>query len=213
MTDLELTRLLAGRAPGIMGARSCCGILVPLVRRQDGLHLLYELRASTLHSQPSEVCFPGGRAEPGETPLDCALRETFEELGIDPQHIRVLGPLDFVPQRSGRVLYPFLAFIEPEGFEAISPNPEEVDRVFTVPLSQLSNIEPTPYRYNLTPTNTADFPYELANLRRDYPWSVGVEEGVIYRWQEFAIWGLTGRITRHVLDLIQESGVQPNGTY
>ena len=210
MTDTELTRLLAGRDPGVLDARSCCGILVPLIRQQDGLHLLYEVRASTLHSQPGEVCFPGGRAEPGEAPLHCALRETQEELGIPPQHIRVLGALDFVPHRNGRVLYPFLALIGPEGLEAMSPNAQEVDRVFTASLSALNETKPHTYHYTLTP-NTADFPCELANIPRDYPWAQGVEQGVIYRWQDFAIWGLTGRITRHVLNLINESGVRPDG--
>lgn len=57
-------------------------MLVPLVERPEGLCLLYEVRADTLGRQPGEVCFPGGRIEGVESPEECALRETEEELSI-----------------------------------------------------------------------------------------------------------------------------------
>ena len=65
-----------------MDATGQYSVLVPLVEREGGLSLLYEVRAGSLRRQPGEVCFPGGRLEGAESPEECALRETWEELGI-----------------------------------------------------------------------------------------------------------------------------------
>ena len=90
MRDLEhLRRRYADHVPGLLGARHSYAVLCPLVERPDGLHLLFEVRSAALHRQPGEVCFPGGRMEAGETPEQCALRETEEELAIPRQEVEV----------------------------------------------------------------------------------------------------------------------------
>ena len=89
----DLKDALARRKVGILDAQSQYAVLVPLLRRADGLHLLYEVRSAALRRQPGEVCFPGGKLEPGEAPLDCALRETWEELGLAREHFDLF---DFV---------------------------------------------------------------------------------------------------------------------
>ena len=61
-------------------------ILIPWVATGEGDALLLEVR-SQLVRQPGEVCFPGGRAEPGESAVEAAVRETCEELGISPDTI------------------------------------------------------------------------------------------------------------------------------
>jgi len=93
-----LTRLLARRQPGLMDATGRYAVLVPMVEGEEGLSLLYEVRAHTLRRQPGEVCFPGGRLEPGEDAVSCALRETWEELGIPRPAVEVVAELDWLPQ-------------------------------------------------------------------------------------------------------------------
>ena len=78
----KLKRSLLERTPGLMDATGQYSVLVPLVEGEGGLSLLYEVRAGSLRRQPGEVCFPGGRLEGAESPEECALRETWEELGI-----------------------------------------------------------------------------------------------------------------------------------
>ena len=130
MRDLEhLRRRYADHVPGLLGARHSYAVLCPLVERPDGLHLLFEVRSAALHRQPGEVCFPGGRMEAGETPEQCALRETEEELSIPRAEIRLLGQGDFICNQRGFLLHPVLGVVSSKGLEALRPSPAEVANV------------------------------------------------------------------------------------
>ena len=65
-------------------------VLIPFVTTEEGKALLLEVR-SQLVKQPGEMCFPGGRVEAGETPVETAVRETCEELGLKPEDIEVIS--------------------------------------------------------------------------------------------------------------------------
>lgn len=202
-------RLLEKREPGLMDASSRYAVLVPLVEREDGLYLLYEVRARTMRRQPGEVCFPGGRIENGESPEACALRETEEELAIPAGAVRVLGRLDFIAHRANFIMYPILALVEGKAAEHMKPNPAEVEETFFVPLSHLMDVRPLEYDYKLIPQTGEGFPYELIGIPRDYRWQPGWENVPVYPWRGHAIWGLTGRITRHLVKLLRdESGAK-----
>ena len=122
MRDLEhLRRRYADHVPGLLGARHSYAVLCPLVERPDGLHLLFEVRSAALHRQPGEVCFPGGRMEAGETPEQCALRETEEELAIPRQEVEVLGRPDFICNQAGFLMQPVLGLVSAAGFAAVAP--------------------------------------------------------------------------------------------
>ena len=198
----EIRAKVAGRTPGLMDCRRFFAVLVPIVEKEDGLYLLYEVRARTMHSQPGEVCFPGGKMEPGEDAEQCALRETWEELGIPRERIRVLGPLDFIAHRSNFLMQPVLAVVEEAALGEMVLNPPEVEETFLVPLSHLLETEPLEYEYPLVPGPREDFPYELVGIPRSYPWRTGRENVPVYPWKDHAIWGLTGRITRHLVRLL-----------
>ncbi len=202
--DLEkLASELAGREPGLMDAKRRYAVLVPLVERPEGLSLLYEVRAASLRRQPGEVCFPGGRIEGAESPVECALRETWEELGIPAEDIRVLGQLDFIAHRANFIMYPVLGVVDARAARRLTVNPAEVGETFFVPLSYLREHPPLEYNYTLTPTAPEPFPYELIGIPRDYRWQPGIEYVPVYPWREHTIWGLTGRITRHLVSLLE----------
>ena len=124
---------LQNREPGLMDASGRYAVLVPLIERDGELYVLYEVRAATMRRQPGEVCFPGGHIEPGETPETCALRETWEELGIPEESVKVLGRLDFIAHRANFIMYPILGMVEAGALERMNPNPDEVGETFLVP--------------------------------------------------------------------------------
>ena len=206
----DLTRLehtLQTRTPGLMDARRAYAVLVPLVEFDGEMHLLYEVRARTLRRQPGEVCFPGGRMEPGETPEACALRETWEELGIPSDCVKLLGRLDFIAHRANFIMYPILGVVDNKALSPhLHPSPAEVDEVFLVPLSHLLETDPIEYTYELIPAPAENFPYELIGIPRDYQWQHGQENVPVYPWQGRAIWGLTGRITRNLIQICKAPG-------
>lgn len=199
MRELEaLRRRYGGHQPGLLGARHSYAVLCPLVERPDGLHLLFEVRARNL-SQGGEVCFPGGRMEAGETPAQCALRETEEELSIPAAEISLLGTPDFICNQMGFLLRPVLGLVSPGGFAALRPSPAEVAEVFTAPLSFFAETAPEPWRYELVPQVPEDFPYESVGIPRDYAWNHGWVDVPVWYWQGHAVWGMTARLVRDLI--------------
>ena len=199
MRELEsLRRHYGGHIPGLLGARHSYAVLCPLVELPDGLHLLYEVRAAARHRQPGEVCFPGGRMEAGETPEQCALRETEEELAIPRREIEILGKPDFICNQAGFLMQPVLGLVSAAGFAAMAPSSAEVGTTFTAPLSFFRQTPPEQYAYALLPEVPGDFPYEHVGIPADYRWDRGRVEIPIWYWQGHAIWGMTARLTQDI---------------
>ncbi len=190
---------LQGRIPGIQESRGVYAILVPLIEQDGELQLLFEVRASTMRPQPSETCFPGGRIESGETPVEAAIRETWEEIGIPASAIEVIAPLDIIQEFSGREIHPILAHLEGVSLEELILNPDEVEEVFLVPLSYLQEHEPYLYTMPLILEVGDDFPYEKIGFPQGYNWRRGAVEVPIYEYQGHKIWGLTARTVRWLL--------------
>ena len=197
--ELErLRRRYQDHEPGLLGASRSYAVLCPLVERPDGLHLLFEVRSSQV-SQGGEVCFPGGRMEPGETPRDCALRETEDELSIPRGEITLLGEPDFICNQRGFLLRPVLGLASPAGLRTLRPSPAEVAEVFTVPLAFFRETPPEPWSYELVPQVPEDFPYGPVGIPRDYPWSHGRVEIPIWRYEGHAVWGMTARLVKEII--------------
>ncbi|MCI2055994.1 MAG: CoA pyrophosphatase [Oscillibacter sp.] len=188
--------------PALMGARHHYAVLCPLVEKPDGLHLLFEMRAAALGRQPNEVCFPGGRAEAGESAVECALRETQEELAIPQSHITVLGQSDFICSQAGFLLQPVIGLVDAAGYALLRPSPAEVAEAFTVPVTFFQNTQPEPWHYALEPVVPADFPYEAVGIPADYRWARGNVDVPVWHYAGHTIWGMTARMVRDIVTSI-----------
>lgn len=198
----DFRRRFSGRKPGIQGAQGAFSVLVPLVEKDGQAHILYELRSAEIDRQPSEVCFPGGEIEEGETPRQAALRETREEIGIEEKEISVISQLDIMHPPTDIVIYPFLGEIGEEALSHLSINRAEVAECFLVPVSFLER-EPFTYHYTVPHGVGEDFPFEKVGLsRRDYKWRPVKHEIISWEFEGKFIWGLTALITRWTLEIL-----------
>lgn len=117
-------------------ARKPASVLVPIVARPETLTVLLTRRTAHLREHSGQISFPGGRVEPGDASAEAtALRETREEIGLDAQHIELLGKLSEYHTRTGFRITPVVALVSPP-FE-LRLDAHEVDAAFEVPLSFL----------------------------------------------------------------------------
>lgn len=123
----ELSDVL-GAAP-----RRAAAVLVLVIGRADGLSILLTRRTEHLTQHAGQISFPGGGVDPGDRDaVATALRETQEEVGIDPAQMHPFGYLDCLETVSGFCVTPVVA--ELDGNYSAMPNPHEVAEVFEVPL-------------------------------------------------------------------------------
>jgi len=116
----------------------CAAVLVPLVWHDEEWHLLYTRRTDTVESHKGQVSFPGGACDEGEkTPEETALREAEEEIGLDPNEVKVLGRLANLITITYFRVTPVIGVVRwPVVFRV---GEHEVARIFTIPLGWLAN--------------------------------------------------------------------------
>jgi len=148
----DIRRRLAARAPGgergdIQVARALgtleefprpagegvpAAVLIPLIERGGGFSVLLTKRTAHLDHHAGQISFPGGRVEDGDTdPVATALRETHEEIGLDPAQVEILGRLDAYMTVTGFDVVPVVGLVRPP-FE-LRLDPFEVAEAFEVP--------------------------------------------------------------------------------
>jgi len=171
--------LFANREPA--GA----AVLVPLVRRDEGLSLLLTRRTDHLRDHAGQISFPGGRVElQDDGPVATALRETQEEIGLSRAYIDVVGQLPVYSTVTAFQVTPVVALVRP-GF-TLTLDGAEVAEVFEVPLAFLMN--PAHHRHHRV---------ELDGKERRFlsmPWQ-GPE-------REYFIWGATAAMLRNFYRLL-----------
>ncbi len=127
--DQDLNRDMAPYRPFRSAA-----VLVPFVDRPEGLTILFTQRTAHLASHAGQISFPGGGREPQDADgVDTALRETHEEIGIEPDRVTVIGRLDTYITRTGFIVEPYAGLLRPP--LGLTPDPKEVAEVFEVPLT------------------------------------------------------------------------------
>ena len=201
ISDFE--RIFSGREPKPYGVYSFFSVLIPLVIKDNQVHVLFEIRADKLKRQPGEVCFPGGRLEGAETPRDCAIRETAEELNIAEGRIKIINELDYIYTYSNFTLYSFLGIIDYEDIKDRRVNHDEVKDIFLVPFDFFMENDPIIKVLEVSPDVGEDFPYHMINVKNSYNWRKGRSTIPIYRYEEHVIWGLTGKIVDNMVKIMK----------
>jgi len=159
-------------------------VLVPLVRKDGEWHVLVTKRTQKVEHHKGQISFPGGAWEPGDADLkDTALRETYEEIGLSPESVQLLGVLDDCPTITGFAVTPFVGVIPPSFDYRL--NAGEVEAVMEVPLSFLRE------------------PANMGHEQREYQGRV--YDLVFWRYGPHTIWGATARILKGFLDLLPQT--------
>lgn len=126
-------------APPFPGARNAA-VLVLLHDGPDGAEALLTRRSMHLRNHRGEISFPGGQMEPGETPVEAALREAHEEVALDPSLVTVHGELDHISTVvSQSYIVPVVASVAERPL--LHPTDAEVDRILWVSLAELSQLD------------------------------------------------------------------------
>jgi 8-oxo-dGTP pyrophosphatase MutT (NUDIX family) len=110
-------------------------VLIPIVRRENGLELLFTKRSDAVEHHKGQISFPGGATDDlDHSPADTALRESFEEIGLDPAEVAIIGLMDDLQTPSGFVVTPVVGFIEQ--LPPLHMNHEEVVQIIFIPLEK-----------------------------------------------------------------------------
>lgn len=170
----------------VHGRHRKAAILIALVERDNGLHVIFTERALHLRHHPGQVSFPGGKHEKYDESLQqTAIRETEEEIGIKRHFIDVIGQLPSLRTNSGFEVFPIVAFIDKRFSLLIDAN--EVKTVFEVPL-----------RFLLDDKNF-HLQHLIANKKRHFTYCIG--------YQSHLIWGATAQILKNLQQIIQSHDV------
>jgi 8-oxo-dGTP pyrophosphatase MutT (NUDIX family) len=162
----ELIDLLPDQGKAIRPA----AVLIAFVQRDAAWNVVLTRRTEVLKHHAGQISFPGGRMEAEDRdPVATALREAHEEIGLQPQDVRVIGYLDSFLTVTGFHVYPVVANISTAFVAQADPN--EVDEVFEVPLAFLLN-----------PANARTFEVDYRGKSRQL---------IEFQYQHYRIWGAT----------------------
>ena len=177
-------------------------VFIPLVRKDGEIHILFEVRASSLKHRPSEISFPGGGIEEGETAMEAAIRETQEEIGSYPEDIKIISELDLLVTPVKYIIHPFAGYLD--NIDHISLNKDEVDHVFMVPLSYLLENHPKKYFNTVQVVPDQDLPFDLIPGNKNYKFENGKSQILFYKYKDYVIWGITAKILYNFLEFFED---------
>ncbi len=150
--------------------------------------LILTQRASNLSTHSGQIAFAGGSLDAAETPIEAALREAHEEIGLEPNLVKVLGLLDDVWTPAGFHVVPVVGVVS--SISVLKPNPAEVAQMLYVPITDLQQLNPI-YEQKTLPLSARVPHFETR------------ERAVLhYYWQGVDIWGMTAFVIQEFLELL-----------
>jgi len=157
-------------------------VIVPLFEKEGEYHILFTRRTEKVEHHKGQISFPGGRMDEGDLSLlDAALRETLEEIGVNPQDVEILGELDSMATLSSNFLItPFVGVI-PYPYDFVV-SADEIEELVAVPLAAL--LDKNNY-------------HEEFQLYEGRPYVSS-----FYHYGGRVIWGATARILKQFLELV-----------
>jgi 8-oxo-dGTP pyrophosphatase MutT (NUDIX family) len=159
------------------------GVLLILHERPNGPHVIFQKRTDSVRDHKGQISFPGGVMDPGDPDVKfTALRETHEEIGVEPEHIEVLGQLDDMVTVSNFLVTPFVGWLDLYPYEWRTSD-REVAYLLEVPLDHLRDPD------NLVPDR------RVIN-GREYTFQS-------YQFGGDLIWGATARMLGNFLDILE----------
>ena len=163
-------------------------VLIPFLRKTDGWHLLFTRRTAELQEHSGQVAFPGGRMDAlDESPIDTALREAHEEIGLAPNDVKILGLLNNYLTITNYLVTPVVG-VMPWPY-VLRTSPHEVSRIFTIPLTWLADTRNHEVRQRSIPGLDKTFP-------------------VVYfqPYEGEILWGASARFTLGLLEALKLNG-------
>lgn len=159
-------------------------VLIPIVERPEGLNVLLTLRTDHLSSHAGQIAFPGGRAEElDSSPIETALRESEEEIGLHRRHVQIVGVLPEYITASAYRVRPVVALVTPP-FD-LTADPGEVAEIFEVPLAFLMNGA------------------HHQRMSFDLPEGAGRRSFYAMPYERFFIWGATAGMLRNLFHFLR----------
>lgn len=176
--EITVERLVRPLSGPLMDA----AVLLPIILRDDGPTLLFTQRTAHLNAHAGQISFPGGRMETHDaSPVDAALRETEEEVGLARRHIDVIGTLPEYHTGTGFRVTPVVGIVQPP-FD-MQADPYEVAEIFEVPLAFLMN--------------------GMHHQRRTAEFVTGNRTFYVMPYERFFIWGATAGMLRNFFHFLR----------
>jgi 8-oxo-dGTP pyrophosphatase MutT (NUDIX family) len=167
------------QTPPPAGSRASA-VLVPIFDGPSGPEVVLTRRSQVLTSHKGEVSFPGGRVDAGETFIQAAIREAYEEINLEPSHVQVIGEMNPLSTYvSNSHIVPVLAYLEtPPSMTAVNA---EVDRVFSVALTELVRDDTYVEEHWGTPPNQHQIHF--------------------FHLDDETVWGATGKMLHQLINI------------
>lgn len=156
-------------------------VLIPCFEKDNELYIVMTERSLDLPSHAGEVAFPGGKREDNDSSLsDTAIRESLEEINLNPSDVKIIGELNSIESRFGLSVTPFVAEIKADS--VLKADPNEVNAIFYIPISFFRD--------------SPDISNKVTNYKGESFTTP------VFNFESYKIWGLTLAFTLSFLELL-----------